>query len=100
MKAVTSGPTPTPAAATGVWPHSRRRRPRAATLHRGGGVTPTIEKVIDAIPAWAGRDVRAEAIVSGLTNRNWKVSVDDEAYFVRIPGEATELLAVDRANER
>jgi thiamine kinase-like enzyme len=63
-------------------------------------MTPTIEQVIDAIPAWTGRAVQAEPIASGLTNRNWKVSVDDEAFFVRIPGEATELLAVDRANER
>jgi thiamine kinase-like enzyme len=63
-------------------------------------MTPTIEQVIDAIPAWKGRDVRTEPIASGLTNRNWKVVVDDDAYFVRIPGEATELLAVDRGNER
>jgi thiamine kinase-like enzyme len=63
-------------------------------------MTPTIEQVIEAIPAWAGRSVRAEAIASGLTNHNWKVSLDGEAYFVRIPGDATELLAVDRINER
>jgi thiamine kinase-like enzyme len=63
-------------------------------------MTPTIEQVTDAIPAWTGRAVQAEPIASGLTNRNWKVSVDEEAFFVRIPGEATELLAVDRANER
>jgi thiamine kinase-like enzyme len=63
-------------------------------------MAPSIEQVIDAIPAWAGRDIRTEPVTSGLTNRNWKVSVDDTAYFVRIPGEATDLLAVDRGNER
>ena len=63
-------------------------------------MAPSIEQVIDAIPAWAGRAVRSEPIASGLTNRNWKVSVGDDAYFVRIPGEATDLLAVDRVNER
>ena len=63
-------------------------------------MAPNIEQVIDAIPAWAGLDVRTEPVASGLTNRNWKVVVDDGAYFVRIPGESTELLAVDRRNER
>ena len=63
-------------------------------------MTPTIEQVIDAIPAWAGRAVEAEPIAAGLTNANWKVTVDGTPHFVRIPGAATDLLAVDRANER
>lgn len=62
--------------------------------------TPTIEQVIDAIPAWAGHAVHAEPIAAGLTNENWRVTVDGLDHFVRIPGAATELLAVDRANER
>ena len=61
---------------------------------------PTIEQVIAAIPAWTGRSVRAERIAAGLTNENWRVEVDGEPRFVRIPGGATDLLAVDRANER
>ena len=63
-------------------------------------MTPTIEQVIAAIPAWAGRAVDAEAIAAGLTNANWKVTVDGTPHFVRIPGAATDLLAVDRVNER
>ena len=63
-------------------------------------MTPTIEQVIAAIPAWSGRDVDAEPIAAGLTNANWKVTVDGTAHFVRIPGAATDLLAVDRVNER
>lgn len=61
---------------------------------------PTIDEVIAAIPAWAGADVGAEPIAAGLTNRNWQVTVDGVPHFVRIPGAATDLLAVDRANER
>jgi thiamine kinase-like enzyme len=60
---------------------------------------PTIEQVIAAIPAWHGRSVVAERIAAGLTNTNYRVDVDGVAHFVRIPGAATELLAVDRANE-
>ena len=60
---------------------------------------PTIEQVIDAIPAWAGRDLALEPISGGLTNTNYRVEVDGTPYFVRIPGAATELLAIDRGNE-
>jgi thiamine kinase-like enzyme len=63
-------------------------------------MTPTIEAVIEAIPDWSGREVRAERIQAGLTNANYRVVVDGTPYFVRIPGASTELLAVDRANER
>lgn len=63
-------------------------------------MTPTIDQVIDAIPAWSGRAIDAERIAGGLTNANWKVTVDGTPHFVRIPGAATDLLAVDRANER
>ena len=59
----------------------------------------SIEDVIDAIPEWRGRSVVATPISGGLTNRNFRVAVDGAPCFVRIPGPATELLAVDRANE-
>jgi thiamine kinase-like enzyme len=61
--------------------------------------SPTIEQVIDAIPDWRGRSVAVSPIAGGLTNRNFRVTVDGTPHFVRIPGEATELLAVDRGNE-
>ncbi|MCI0583294.1 MAG: phosphotransferase family protein [Chloroflexi bacterium] len=60
---------------------------------------PSIEDVVAAIPAWAGRSVAATRIAGGLTNRNFRVDVDGQSHFVRIPGPGTELLAVDRANE-
>jgi thiamine kinase-like enzyme len=60
---------------------------------------PSIEQVIAAIPDWAGRVVSAERIPAGLTNMNHRVEVDGTPFFVRIPGAATELLAVDRGNE-
>ncbi|HSO29853.1 MAG TPA: phosphotransferase [Candidatus Sulfomarinibacteraceae bacterium] len=60
---------------------------------------PSIEDVIGALPAWAGRRVIASPIAGGLTNRNFRVEVDGVPTFVRIPGAGTDLLAVDRANE-
>jgi thiamine kinase-like enzyme len=60
---------------------------------------PSIEQVIAAIPNWTGRVATAERIPAGLTNTNYRVDVDGTPFFVRIPGAATELLAVDRGNE-
>ena len=61
--------------------------------------TVTIADVIAAVPTWRGRRVVSAPIAGGLTNRNFRVEVDGVPHFVRIPGTATELLAVDRANE-
>jgi thiamine kinase-like enzyme len=61
---------------------------------------PSIDDVIAAIPDWAGRTVTHEPVAGGLTNSNHRVEVDGVPYFVRIPGPSTELLAVDRRNER
>jgi thiamine kinase-like enzyme len=63
-------------------------------------VSVTIHDVIDRVPVWAGRDVRVSELSGGLTNTNHLVEADGERYVVRIPGRSTELLAVDRANER
>jgi thiamine kinase-like enzyme len=59
----------------------------------------TIEAVAASVPGWAGRSLEIKRIPAGLTNANYRVRVDGAPYFVRIPGPATELLAVDRANE-
>jgi thiamine kinase-like enzyme len=60
---------------------------------------PTIDEVIAAIPAWRDHSIRVEPIGGGLTNRNYRVDVDAVPHFVRIPGPATKLLAIDRSNE-
>jgi thiamine kinase-like enzyme len=59
----------------------------------------SIEAVVAQIPEWHGRRVRTQALGGGLTNTNFRVDVDDAAYFVRIPGASTELLSIDRKNE-
>jgi len=59
----------------------------------------TIAEVVDRIPEWQGRQVETRPLSGGLTNSNYRVTVDGTPYFVRIPGESTDLLAVDRRNE-
>ena len=56
-----------------------------------------IEEVVARL--WPGREIRISPIAAGLTNQNFHVEVDAAPYFVRLPGQSTDLLAVDRANE-
>jgi thiamine kinase-like enzyme len=58
-----------------------------------------IEEVVSQIADWAGKEVSITALSGGLTNTNYKVEVDGTPFFVRVPGEDTELLAIDRNNE-
>jgi len=62
-------------------------------------MTISIDQVMHRIPAWSGRSPVVAPLVGGLTNRIYRVDVDGVAYVVRIPGEGTEWLAIDRANE-
>src|SRR6478752_4516740 len=87
--------------------HGRASPSRRGSVNRSSescsvdrmSAAPSIDEVIAAVPSWTGRSITAERIQAGLTNTNWRVEVDGTPYFVRIPGAATELLAVDRGNE-
>ncbi len=62
-------------------------------------VMPTIEEVVANIADWEGKSISIQPVVGGLTNCNYKVDVEGEPFFVRIPGESTDLLSIDRRNE-
>jgi thiamine kinase-like enzyme len=61
---------------------------------------PTIDRVVERAEAFRRRDVDVSELSGGLTNTNFLVTADGTKYVVRIPGRSTELLAVDRDNER
>ena len=58
-----------------------------------------IEDAISNIEDWQGKSVEIKPLSGGLTNTNFKVEVNGTPFFVRVPGENTDLLAVDRTNE-
>ncbi|MCE9646487.1 MAG: phosphotransferase family protein [Chloroflexi bacterium] len=58
-----------------------------------------IEEVVAKLEDWKDRQVSIQHLSGGLTNTNYKVTVDGTPYFIRVPGEGTELLAIDRKNE-
>jgi thiamine kinase-like enzyme len=62
----------------------------------GPDPTPIVDVVARLFP---GREAAIEPIAAGLTNQNFRVEVEGRPYFVRLPGQSTELLAVDRGNE-
>jgi thiamine kinase-like enzyme len=48
---------------------------------------------------WPGSTPVLEVLGGGITNRNFKVSVDGESFVLRIGGKDTELLGIDRLAE-
>ena len=49
---------------------------------------------------WPGRSPRIEPLGGGITNHNFKVTLEGDAYVLRIGGRGTELLGIERAAER
>jgi len=60
----------------------------------------SIQEVLERVSAWRGRETSVSELSGGLTNTNYLVDAEGDRYVVRIPGASTELLAVDRENER
>src|SRR5215218_10298724 len=58
-----------------------------------------IDALVARVPSWRGRRTTCRSLHGGITNHNYVVSVDGCDYVVRVPGERTELLGIDRANE-
>ncbi|HEY5729013.1 MAG TPA: choline/ethanolamine kinase family protein [Anaerolineales bacterium] len=58
-----------------------------------------IEEAAANISDWKNKQIVIHPLSGGLTNTNYRVEVDGTPYFVRVPGESTELLAIDRNNE-
>lgn len=58
-----------------------------------------VESLVARVPAWAGQVPDIRPLHGGITNRNYVVTVDGIDWVARVPGERTELLGIDRANE-
>jgi len=60
----------------------------------------TLEEAIARVPQWVGAtDLRTSPLSGGITNTNYLVEVEGEAFVLRIAGANTELLGVVRENE-
>ncbi len=58
-----------------------------------------IDQVIARVPAWKeAKDIQVTRI-EGLTNTNYRVCVDGECFVLRISGQNTQRLGINRAHE-
>ena len=58
-----------------------------------------VERLVRASGLFADQTVQIRPLSGGITNRNFVASTEHGEYVVRIPGERTELLGIDRAHE-
>src|SRR5881396_2982195 len=57
------------------------------------------EEAAKRVSLWKGRPVVISPLSGGLTNENYLVESEGNRYVMRLPGQSTELLSIDRENE-
>jgi thiamine kinase-like enzyme len=62
-------------------------------------MTSRVDDAVARVSLWNGREVKVSQLSGGLTNENYLVEAGGQKYVMRIPGQSTELLSIDRANE-
>lgn len=58
-----------------------------------------IERLLRQIPGWNAAYAIVTPLVGGITNQNYRVDIDGEAFVLRIGGKGTHLLGIDRGHE-
>jgi len=58
-----------------------------------------IEALVRRVPGWQNQRIDLAPLHGGITNTNYVATVAGQRAVVRVPGERTELLGIDRANE-
>jgi thiamine kinase-like enzyme len=61
---------------------------------------PALDAAIRGIPSWDGKELEIVPIAEGRTNRNFRITADDETFFLRLSEKSTELLGIDRDAEQ
>jgi len=60
----------------------------------------TLADALARVPQWVGAsNLKATPLGGGITNSNFRVDVGGEAFVLRIAGEDTDLLGIDREHE-
>ena len=58
-----------------------------------------VDEAVALVSLWKGQEPKVSQLSGGLTNENYLVEAGGEKYVMRIPGQSTELLSIDRTNE-
>lgn len=59
----------------------------------------TVSALINRIPRFRSRQIEVQALGGGLTNRNYCLTCGAERFVLRVAGENSELLGIDRQTE-
>ena len=62
-------------------------------------MTSLVDEAVARVSFWKGKELKVSQLSGGLTNENYLVETDGQKYVMRMPGQSTELLSIDRANE-
>jgi len=62
-------------------------------------MTSRVDEAVALVSLWKGQRPKVSQLSGGLTNENYLVEAGGKKYVMRIPGQSTELLSIDRANE-
>ncbi len=62
-------------------------------------MTSRVDEAVARVSLWKGEQPEVSQLSGGLTNENYLVEAGGQRYVMRIPGQSTELLSIDRANE-
>ena len=60
----------------------------------------TITEAVRRVSALAGREVEVSILAGGYTNSVFLVRAGDERYVFRVPGQSSDVLEINRADER
>src|SRR2546430_14407300 len=95
----TCPPTSSPVALS-RWRYSGRgSRRESPSMRLCGARMSRADDAVASVSLWKGEKAHISPLSGGLTNENYLIEVSGARYVIRIPGQSTELLAIDRTNE-
>ena len=59
----------------------------------------TLEQAIARVPGWDDPALKATPLGGGITNHNFRIDVGGASFVLRLVGEGTDLLGIDREIE-
>ena len=63
-------------------------------------MTLSVEGIVARVPLWQGvTDLQISPLEGGITNRNYRVDVGGKSFHLRLAGENTSMLGIDREHE-
>jgi thiamine kinase-like enzyme len=56
--------------------------------------------ILQLIPEWSGTNAVISTLEGGITNQNYRVDIGQESFVLRVGGQSTHLLGIERERER